>query len=242
MKNQAVKTEHNLSQRQYFERTLKRTMIPSDTPYNRRHVEEVLNFAGYQSGERALEIGCGMGRHTLLLAQMGVSVEGLDLSPVLLDRLRTYSAGQFDIPLHCADILEPPAELKGEFELVLGFFTLHHLFDIPHSFAGMAQFLKPGGRIVFLEPNPYNPLFHLQIWFTPRMSYKGERRLLDMRTKVIQLAMQSAGLTQFKLKRFGFFPPFITNRPGGQKIERLLERFPLWRSLLPFQLFRGELD
>jgi SAM-dependent methyltransferase len=234
-------TEHNQDQLRYFESTLKRTMVPSDTPYNRRHVQETLDFAAYKPGERVLEVGCGMGRHTLLLAQMGVKVEGLDLSQVLLDRLMEFSAGSFDIPLHCADILDPPAHLNSSFDIVIGFFTLHHLFDIPGSYAGMVQFLKPGGRVVFLEPNPFNPLFHLQIWITPRMSYKGERRLLDMRRKVIFSAMQGAGLSQLSMTRFGFFPPFLTNRPWGNRIEALLERVPIWRSILPFQLFRGDL-
>jgi SAM-dependent methyltransferase len=234
-------TKHNLNQINYFERTVKQTMVPSDTPYNWRHVQETLKFAGYKQGDRVIEVGCGMGRHTLLLAQMGVQVEGLDLSQVLLDRLEEYSEGLYDIPLHCTDILEPPAELRKSFDIVLGFFTLHHLFDLEGSFAGMVEFLKPGGKVVFLEPNPLNPLFHLQIWITPRMSYKGERRLLDMRPRTVFRGMQKAGLSQTSMTRFGFFPPFLTNRRLGNRLEAFLERIPIWRSFLPFQLFRGDI-
>lgn len=241
MTEQSEIGEHNIGQQQYFESRVKTTMVPTETPYNLRHVQEVLQFAQYQPGERTLEVGCGMGRHTLLLAKLGVQVEGLDLSAVLLERLREYSAGKFDIPLHSADILNPPDELKGEFNLVLGFFTLHHLIDIKKSFLGLAQFLKPGGRIVVLEPNPLNPLYHIQIIFTPGMSYKGERSLMAMRPKIIFQAMQDAGLREYKLRRFGFFPPFLTNRPWGNRLEAILEKVPFFRPILPFQLFRGDL-
>jgi hypothetical protein len=50
-------------------------------------------------------------------------------------------------------------------------------------------------------------------------------------------AMQRAGLASPMLERFGFFPPLLAERPGGQRVERWLERVPFWRPLLPFQIF-----
>ena len=49
--------------------------------------------------------------------------------------------------------------------------------------------------------------------------------------------MQRAGLASPMLERFGFFPPLLAERPGGQRVERWLERVPFWRPLLPFQIF-----
>ena len=92
--------QHNRRQRQYFEQTWKRTMQPAGTPYLRRQADEVMRFAGVAAGQHVLEVGCGEGRYTLLLAERGVRVEGLDLSPVLLDRLREHDGGRYNIPLH----------------------------------------------------------------------------------------------------------------------------------------------
>ena len=72
----------------------------------RRQLDETLRFASVTAADRVLEIGCGMGRGTLLLAERGVRVEGLDLSQALLDRLRAYNRGRFHIPIHCADVLK----------------------------------------------------------------------------------------------------------------------------------------
>jgi len=232
--------EHNRYQTGYFERTVKRTMVPVDSAYLRRHVDELLRFADLRPDARVLEVGCGMGRYTLILAERGVRVEGLDLAPALLDRLREYDAGRHTLPLYCADIVDHPQELDGQFDAVIGFFTLHHLHDLPLSFAAMARLLKPGGRIAFLEPNPFNPLYYAQIAFTPGMRWQAERGLARMRRGIVFHAMRDAGLVRPALARFGFFPPFLANRSWGARLESILERAPIWRFALPFQLFRSE--
>jgi len=215
-------------------------MIPRETHYLRRHIEEVARVAGLTKQMRVIEIGCGMGRYTLLLAKMGFNVEGLDLSPFLLEKLSEFGKGRYKIPLHCADIVRPPAELLGQFDAVIGFFTLHHLHDLPGSFEAMTRLLKPGGSLVFLEPNPYNPLYYVQMLLTPNMTWKGDGGMVRMRPGIIFRAMRDGGLSRLVMTRFGFFPPFLSNRPWGQKIEIILERAPIWRPLLPFQIFRGQ--
>src|SRR3972149_91935 len=185
--------EHNRRQRRYFEGALKPTMVPRDSRYLRRHAEEALRFANIRPGERVLEVGCGMGRYTLILAGQNIRVEGLDLSPVLLDRLRAYNRGRFEIPLYCADVKNFPRELEGSFDAVLGFFVLHHIKDLDNSFRAIARLLKPEGRMVFVEPNAYNPLFYLQIFFSPGMSWEGDSGVSRMRPGVVFPAMGMPG-------------------------------------------------
>jgi len=124
---------------------------------------------------------------------------------------------------------------------VIGFFTLHHLHDLFRSFKAMALLLKPGGRLAFLEPNPLNPLYHIQIAITPGMSYRGECSLFQMRKKIIFPLLKEAGYVNITSATLGFFPPFLTNKSWGRKMESQLERFPLWQKILPFRIFKGEL-
>jgi SAM-dependent methyltransferase len=181
-----------------------------------------------------------MGHYTFELAERGLAVEGLDLSSVLLERLRSYAGDRFSLPLHCADILDPPAALVGRFDGVVGLFTLHHLHDVEGSIASMARLLRPGGRFAFVEPNAFNPLYYVQIAVTPGMSFRGERRLTSMRAGAILPAMRAAGLSDVSVHRYGFFPPSVANRPSGRRIERALEGVRPLRPVSAFQLFVGQ--
>ncbi len=231
--------EHNQYQRAYFERADHPTLKPTGSLYLRRHVDAMIRYAGLQPGERVLEVGCGMGRYTYILAEKGVRVEGLDLSPELLERMRAHNPGDYEIPLHGFDLLESPPELYGQFDAVIGFFVLHHVHDLEASFDMIAKLVRPGGRVAFLEPNPYNPLYYVQILVTKEMSWEGERGMLKMKREHLEPAMERAGLLPISLERFGYFPPFVTNRRWGARLETALEKVPMWQGAHPFLLFGG---
>jgi 2-polyprenyl-3-methyl-5-hydroxy-6-metoxy-1,4-benzoquinol methylase len=212
-------------------------MIPRDTPYLHRHIDEAVRCAGITSDDHVLEVGCGMGRYTLLMAGMGLHVAGIDLSQVLLDRLQGYNGARYDIDLYCEDLESPPAGMLGRFDVVAGFFVLHHVHDLSRALLGVAALLKPGGRAVFVEPNPLNPLYYVQILLTPGMTWREERGMTRMRPAVMRDSADEAGLADFKAETFGFFPPFLANRRGAGSVERTLERFGPWRRFLPFRVF-----
>lgn len=239
--NVTTELDHNRRQREYFEGRVPPTMVPRESPYLGRHLDELLACGAFTRHDRLLEIGCGMGRYTLLLARRGYRIEGLDLSPVLLDRLRQYAAGEPRLVLHEGDAARPPGALEGAFDGVVGLFMLHHVHDLDGCFRGVARMLKPGGRVVFLEPNAFSPLFYAQIALTPGMTWAGDGGVRHMRRSKLAPALEAAGFTTPAIGRFGFFPPFLSNHSAGAWAERLLERFPPWRPLLPFQLISARL-
>lgn len=234
---------HNEAQRRYFEETPKPRMVPRVSRYLERHVDEIVRAAGLTQGDTILEVGAGMGRYTIPLRARGYDVEALDLSRELLDRLGEHDAVRPGRPrelrLHEADIAEPPAELHGRFDAVIGFFTLHHVHDLEACFRGARRVLRASGRLAFLEPNPLNPLYYVQIAVTPGMTWEGDGGIVRMRPRVVLPALEASGFARCRSERFGFFPPFVAETELGSRIERGLERIPLLRPLLPFQLFTG---
>lgn len=230
---------HNRQQRDYFQRSMKRTMMPRASAYLSRHVDELIAHAGLAPGQRVLEVGCGMGRYTLLLAGRGLAVEGLDLAPALLDKLRDFNAGRFHIPLHAGDVIDCAERFEGGFDAVIGFFTLHHVHALDACYAAMARIVRPGGRVVFLEPNPYNPSYYIQILATPGMTWKGERGMVRVRRGPIFSAMRQAGLVEPRLQRLGLFPPAIADRKWAPGLERAAEAWLGWTGCLAFQIFSG---
>jgi 2-polyprenyl-3-methyl-5-hydroxy-6-metoxy-1,4-benzoquinol methylase len=229
--------QHNSWQKSYFEENNKKTMQPRRSPYIDRQIERMVAEGSLSPQDRILDVGCGIGRYTLNLADRNYSIEGLDIAEGLLQQLLQRK----QIPVHCADIAYPPAELLGRFDVVVGFFALHHMFDLESAFAGIAKLLKPGGRVLFLEPNPYNLLYYIQILVTPRMTWRGDKGILQMRRNRIFSAMAKASFAQQKLSRFGFFPPFVADRKWAQRAESILEKVPVWKPLLPFQIFSARM-
>ncbi len=231
---------YNNIQLEYFSQKIKKTMIPVNSAYVDNHVTELIKAGGLKKTDRILDVGCGMGKYTLNLLNKGFQVEGLDLNPLLLQQLLRYNNNLFHVKLHLADIAEAPQELNGQFDQVIGFMVLHHLHILPTCFESMYRLLKPGGKIIFLEPNPFNPLFHLQIWFTPGMSYKGEKGLKDMTRSKLFSALEHAGFEDMNLKRFGIFPPAVYNSKSGKKLDQFISSSGIFNPVKAFQLIMAQ--
>ena len=227
---------HNDEQVAYFTgRHLPRmTVDRSSTPYTTRQLQAVMAAADIRPGDRVLDIGCGLGKYTLGLAAEGVDVTGLDLTPALVDALHEQAP---DVPAVVGDIVDPPRELHGAFDVVTGFFVLHHVADLVGAMRGVRTVLRPGGRAAFCEPNPLFPGYYLQITLTPGMTWQGDGGILEMRHTLLSRAATSAGLEDFATARFGAFPPALANRAVGRRIESWVERVPGWDRVAAFQLF-----
>jgi 2-polyprenyl-3-methyl-5-hydroxy-6-metoxy-1,4-benzoquinol methylase len=228
---------YNRFQRDYCENAISRTIVPRRSRHITRQLDETMRAGAVSSADRVLEVGCGMGRFTLMLAERGVRVEGLDLSADLLNRLRVRNGARFDIPLYCADALEPPAALRDSFDLVVGFFVLHHLKDVRGAMKSMSGMLKPGGRLVLLDANGWNPLFYLQILMMRGMTWRGDKGMAQMRPAVVFGAMRNAGLSRLTMSRFGFLPAVVVDRSWGARLDLALERLPLPDVCHAFQIF-----
>ena len=229
---------HNQRQRAYYrEPQRKPRMRPASSPYVQRQIDRLFDVAQLEPGMRILDVGCGMGRYTLQLAERGLDVTGIDLSPELLTQLAEFDGGRYGVPLYCGDIADPPAEMGGGFDAAIGFFTLHHMHDLARCFASMARLVRAGGTVGFVEPNAASLLYYIQIAVTPSMSWSAEKGILRMHDAAIRRAMSAGGLTGFRSQAFGLFPPLIANLPGAGAVEALVERVPVWRPGLSFKVF-----
>ena len=208
-----------------------------ETPVVRRHYGATIGPLGLREGARVLELGCGMGRFTEMLLRRGLDVTALDLSPYLIDRLRSElsSAGRLTA---VAGRAEAAASLvRGPFDAVVGFFFLHHLLEFDDTFAAARAVLAPGGRLAFCEPNAFNPLYYLQVTFTPGMSWKGEPSIPRMRPSQVFPALERTGFVNIGTELYGALPPFVANTRPGAVLERAVERVPPCRPFRAYRIF-----
>ncbi len=110
----------------------------------------IVHCAGLHPGAAVLDVGCGDGSHCLALAARGLSVTGLDLSPVQLMRA-SQAAQATGAPVHlvAGDMRQPPVD--GPFEAIVclgGTLGMYTDEDDRISLQHMRDRLVPGGRIM----------------------------------------------------------------------------------------------
>ena len=103
------------------------------------------------AGGRALDLGCGTGRHAVLLAERFTHVDAIDLSLPMIEIARARRSRP-NIAYQQADLLTTTG--AGEYDLVLSVMTLHHVPDLQAALAHIKGLLAPGGRIVVVDPYP----------------------------------------------------------------------------------------
>ena len=126
--------------------------------------KELLRRASLHSAERVLDIGCGGGTMTELIASdVGTDgkVLGVDISEPLLELARTRCDALNQVSFDNADAQVHLFAEQG-FDVLLSRFGVMFFSDPVAAFANLAKALRPGGRLLFVcwAPIEFNP------WFT----------------------------------------------------------------------------
>lgn len=199
-------------------------MTPVDTPYVRRHFDELLARAVLAPHETVCEWGAGLGRFTLLLADRAASVTAIELSPEMSAELGARVADRPDVTVLTGDARALCSERPQAFDLVVGFFVLHHLPALAPYFEAAARCLRPGGRLAFVEPNPWNPLYPLQLTLTPGMRWRNEIGIYRLQPAALRRATAEAGFRRLEIGRYGSLPRLAYNALARIGAERLPDR------------------
>ncbi|MGD0144036.1 MAG: class I SAM-dependent methyltransferase [Rhizomicrobium sp.] len=114
--------------------------------------EAVIPFAHARPGEHIVDIGCGCGTATLILARaVGPkgAVAGVDISAPMLAVARARAhAAQADIPFIEADA--SVHDFQPTFDLVFSRFGVMFFADPGPAFANIRKALAPNGRLAFV--------------------------------------------------------------------------------------------
>jgi SAM-dependent methyltransferase len=206
-------------------------------PLTRRLLED----AGITAGMKVLEVGCGAGDVTLLLAKLvgpDGYIVGVDSNPVILETAwkRVRAAGLSNVSLVSGDI--GTTALDDNFDAVVGRLILVHIQDRVAVLRRVSTHVRLGGLVVFQEPDHTHPISTL-----PRA------RLFEQAWNWWLEAMRRAGLErQMGLKLFGVF--LDAGLPAPQmRLERVMGGGPNWggydhvaslvRGLLPLIVQAG---
>lgn len=113
----------------------------------------------FEAGRTALSVADGEGRNSVWLAEQGLEVTALDISPVGLAKARKLAAGRgVAVRFMLADLMAadwPPPEFVEAFDWVVGIFIQFvGPAERSRQFAALKRATRPGGRILLQGYTP----------------------------------------------------------------------------------------
>ena len=98
------------------------------------------------AGGSAVDLACGAGRHTTVIAERYEHVLAVDLSANMIDLARRRRPGA-NIEYRTADLLD----VEGQFDLVFSSAALHDLPELDRALARIRSLVAPHGRAIIAD-------------------------------------------------------------------------------------------
>jgi SAM-dependent methyltransferase len=109
----------------------------------------ILNFLP-PHGAKAVDLGCGAGRHTVILAERYREVLAVDISAGMLNLARDKRARP-NIRYEQRSLLDVTPERDGLFDAVVSFATIHHLRATERVLRQVKSLAAPGATLLLAD-------------------------------------------------------------------------------------------
>lgn len=178
-----------------------------------RRCDYMIEHIDRTEARNILEIGCGTGDNAhMVAAKTGHTVLGTDLSESFIKQasVRWQSS---NLRYEVLDFNRERDLPSTEFDYIIGNGILHHLFhSLDEALRNIKRLLKPGGSILFYEPNIYNPYCAL-IFTVPFLRAKARLEPTEMAfsRRFIQRKLFRAGFKDICVSYKDFLIPGVAD-------------------------------
>lgn len=133
------------------------------------------------AGDQVIEMGAGGGRYTEPLVAAGLSVVACEPDPLLHAKLQNRFGHRPQVRVLNVGTGNAPTDIDNV-RALCGFHVLHHLDDnaveqLAHDVKRVSASSRQFSCAFFVEPNPLNPLFMMQIALFRGMRFSEEKRI-----------------------------------------------------------------
>lgn len=208
-------------------------------PAFRQYCEKALELVGYKSGGRVLDVACGPGTLSLLLADSAKEIEAIDFSEGMLRVFRRLAAEQNrkNISIHQMDGQKLEFTDAG-FDYAFSMFGLMFFPDRMAGFRELHRVLKPGGHAAVSSwaPVAESPLM--------RLMFGSIRAAFPERPepKTNLLSLENPDLFKEEMQKAGFQDVTVTAFDGAWLVEDA-EKFldSMVRGSAPLEMMKNNL-
>lgn len=120
-----------------------------------------------------LELGCGTGKNTLFLAQIGVNVHALDFSHGMIEKAKEQVKAE-NVRFSMADLTKRWQCEDDSYNLITCSLVLEHIQDLSRIFSEAARTLRPNGKFFINELHPFK-------------QYKGAKARFERKGETIEV-------------------------------------------------------
>lgn len=193
---------------------------------------------------RLVELGCGDGRFVLNFAKRGYHVTGIDVaknSVEVLKKRASYCNLSDKIKAIHSDLYNPINELNESFDAGYIISTYHCISnnesDQNRVTRNFIKLIKPGGKILVMEPNPLNLLYYLAYPSIYKDNWReGFNIIHSTKSKLVRF-LNDAGMIDIRVFHHSFLPTSFVNNWGFVKdLNQFLCSIPGIRNFSAFHI------
>ena len=192
-------------------------------------------------GRRVLEMACGRGGFSRLLAARGARMFGADFSSTALQIARGNSAGAESQPGARLQLAQADAQnlpyAASSFDIIVSCETIEHLPDPSAALREMARVARPGGKLFLTTPNYFNlmGLYYIYARARNRRATPGADQPFDrvflfpqiralLRNAGWRIVRSDGTVHQFPI-RPGHDPIIVASLEANRALRRILSPF-----------------
>jgi len=159
----------------------------------KREIDIVKQMMLVSNPKRVLDFGCGGGWLTKALSDFNCEIIGIDIAKSLVANSRKVNPNHNFLVANCMKL---PFD-GGSFDLIIGMGILHHL-NIRDALHECHRVLKPGGQILFMEPNAMNLLMAIGRKIIPSEIHTKDEK--PIYSSYVLRELSSAGYILYQIK------------------------------------------